>query len=85
MCQSWNWHSKRAETPFPCYDYGVINQKQMTTSQRMEKQFFLHFIRLVDEVQGKEKLKSQFHSSRKMYWMKQITNPRQKTDSLSRV
>jgi len=57
----------------------------MTAAQRLEKQFFLHFIRLVDEVQGKEKLKSQFHSSRKMYWMKQITNPRQKTDSLSRV
>jgi hypothetical protein len=57
----------------------------MTAAQRLEKQFFLNFIRLVDEVQGKEKLKSQFQSNPKSYWMKQITNPRQKSDSLSRV
>jgi O-acetylhomoserine/O-acetylserine sulfhydrylase-like pyridoxal-dependent enzyme len=57
----------------------------MTTSQRMERQFFLQFIRLVDEVQGKEKLKSQFHSNTRSHWVKQISNPRQKSDSLSRV
>ena len=57
----------------------------MTTSQRMEKQFFINFITLVNEVQGKRTLPSQVHSNRKSYWMKQISNPKQKKDSLSRV
>ena len=57
----------------------------MTTSQRMEKQFFLHFISLINEVQGKSKLSSQVYSSRKSTWVKQTQNPKQKTDALSRV
>ena len=57
----------------------------MTTAQRMEKQFFIEFIRLVDEVQGKSKLPSQIHSSRKSAWVKQTQNPKQKKDALSRV
>jgi hypothetical protein len=62
-----------------------VQSQGMTTAQRMEKQFFLHFIRLVDEVQGKKTLKSQVHSNRKSSWVKQISNPKQKSDSLSRV
>ena len=57
----------------------------MTTAQRMEKQFFKNFIVLIDEVQGKSKLPSQAYSTRKSAWVKQITNPRQKVDALSRV
>jgi hypothetical protein len=57
----------------------------MTVAQRMEKQFFLQFISLVNEVQGKQKLPSQVNSSRKSSWMKQISNPKQKTDALTRV
>jgi hypothetical protein len=51
----------------------------------MEKQFFLHFISLINEVQGKSKLSSQVYSSRKSTWVKQTQNPKQKTDALSRV
>jgi hypothetical protein len=51
----------------------------------MEKQFFINFITLINEVQGKSKLPSQVCSYRKSAWVKQITNPRQKVDALSRV
>jgi hypothetical protein len=62
-----------------------VQTQEMTTEQRMEKQFFMHFISLINEVQGKSKLPSQIHSNRKSSWMKQVTNPKQKTDALSRV
>jgi hypothetical protein len=51
----------------------------------MEKQFFIKFISLIDEVQGKSKLPSQINSTRKSAWVKQTQNPRQKKDALSRV
>ena len=57
----------------------------MTTAQRMEKQFFIKFITLIDEVQGKTKLPSQIKSNTKSTWIKQTQNPRQKKDALSRV
>ena len=57
----------------------------MTTSQKLEKAFLLKMFALVNEVQGKHKLPSQFHSNQKSTWMKQITNPKQKKDALSRV
>ena len=62
-----------------------VHSQGMTTSQRMEKQFFIHFIQLVNEVQGKQKLPSQIHSNRKSAWVKQNHNPRQKKDALSKV
>ena len=62
-----------------------VQSQGMTTSQRMEKQFFLHLFTLVNEVQGKSKLPSQINSSRKSTWVKQTQNPKQKTDALSRV
>ena len=61
-----------------------VHSQGMTTSQRMEKQFFLQFIALINEVQGKSKLPSQVRN-RKSTWVKQISNPKQKTDALSRV
>ncbi len=57
----------------------------MTTAQKLEKAFLLNVFALVNEVQGKYKLPSQFHSNSKSTWMKQITNPKQKKDALSRV
>jgi hypothetical protein len=64
---------------------GVHKTKGMTTAQRMEKQFFLHLITLVDEVQGKQKLPSQIYSNRKSTWVKQVSNPKAKKDALSCV
>jgi hypothetical protein len=58
----------------------------MTTAQRMERQFFISFIQLVNEVQSaKTKLPSQVKSYKKSVWVKQNHNPRQKVDALSRV
>ena len=57
----------------------------MTTAQRMEKQFFINFITLINEVQGKTKLPSQATGYRKSAWVKQVVNPKQKKDALSLV
>lgn len=58
----------------------------MTTAQRMERQFFISFIQLVNEVQSaKTQLPSQAKSYKKSAWVKQNHNPRQKVDALSRV
>ncbi len=62
-----------------------VQTQGMTAQQRMEKQFFLSFIALVNEVQGKQKLPSQVNSSRKSAWMKQVSNPKQKKDALALV
>jgi hypothetical protein len=51
----------------------------------MEKQFFINFISLINEVQGKSKLPSQIQSNRKSAWCKKVSNPRQKKDALTRV
>jgi hypothetical protein len=56
----------------------------MTTAQRMEKQFFLNLIALVNEVQGYSKLPSQV-KNRKSAWVKQIKNPRQDSSALALV
>jgi hypothetical protein len=57
----------------------------MTAAQRMEKQFFINFISLINEVQGKQKLPSQVGSYRKSAWVKQVQNPKQKKDALTLV
>ena len=62
-----------------------VQMNQMTAAQRMEKQFFLHFITLINEVQGKSKLPSQIQSNRKSAWVKQVSNPKQKSDALARI
>jgi len=51
----------------------------------MERQFFISFIELINEVQGKSKLPSQVNSHRKSYWVKKVSNPKQKKDALSAV
>ena len=62
-----------------------VQSQAMTTEQRMERQFFIHFIELINEVQGKQKLPSQVYSRRTSAWVKQTQNPKQKTDALTRV
>jgi hypothetical protein len=62
-----------------------VQSQAMTTAQRMERQFFIQFIALVNEVQGKTKLPSQIHSKKKSTWVKQISNPKAKKDALSRI
>ena len=57
----------------------------MTAAQRMEKQFFINFITLINEVQGKQKLPSQIVKNRKSAWVKQVQNPKQKKDALTLV
>ena len=54
----------------------------MTTQQRMEKQFFIHFISLINEVQGKQTLQSQIHSNKKSTWIKQTKSQRQDQSAL---
>jgi len=58
---------------------------QVTAAQRMEKQFFIQFITLVNEVQGKQKLPSQIQVNRKSAWCKKVSNPKQKKDALARI
>jgi len=77
-------HNPLTNTPIRAM-MNEVHSQGMTTEQRMEKQFFLHFISLIDEVQGKSKLPSQINSNRKSTWVKQTSNPKQKTDALSRV
>lgn len=62
-----------------------VQSQEMTTAQRMERQFFLQFISLVNEVQGKTKLPSQIHSNRKSTWVKKVSNPKPKKDALACV
>ena len=63
-----------------------VQSQGMTTAQRMERQFFISFIQLVNEVQSaKTKLPSQMKFRKKSVWVKQNHNPRQKVDALSRV
>lgn len=57
----------------------------MTTAQKLERHFFINFITLVNDVQGKSKLPSQLNSNRKSAWVKQTKSQKQKKDALSLV
>lgn len=57
----------------------------MSTSDRMERQFFLRFIALVNEVQGTTVLPSQIKVSKKSVWCKSTKQQKQKKDALSKV
>ena len=59
--------------------------RNVTTAQRMEKQFFLNLIRLVNEVQGKQTLPSQVAAKKKSTWVKQTKSQKQKKDALASV
>jgi len=57
----------------------------MTTSQKMEKYFLLNLISLIDEVQGKTKLPSQFNQKNKSVFKKQIKSQKQDQSALANV
>jgi hypothetical protein len=57
----------------------------MSTADRMERQFFINLISLVNEVQGKVILPSQMNEKKKSAWIKQTSNPRQRKDALALV
>lgn len=62
-----------------------VQMNQMTTAQRMEKKFFINFIQLVNEVQSAKTILPSQVRNRKSAWVKQVQNPKQKADALSRV
>ena len=59
--------------------------RKVTTAQRMERQFFIRMIELVNEVQGKTKLPSQINYKVKSTWIKQTKNPKQDKSALASV
>ena len=63
-----------------------VHSQGMTTAQRMEKQFFIKMIALVNEIQSdKTILKSQSGSYRKSAWCKTIKTPKQDQSALASV
>jgi hypothetical protein len=57
----------------------------MTTREKMEKYFLLNLISLIDEVQGKTKLPSQFNQKNKSVFKKQIKSIKQDQSALANV
>ena len=57
----------------------------MTTSQKMEKYFLLNLISLIDEVQGKTKLPSQFTQKKRSAYHKQIKSQKQDQSAFANV
>ncbi len=63
-----------------------MNQgSNLSTAEKLEKAFYLNLIRLVDEVQGNVKLKSQFTIKQKSAWVKQTKSQKVKKDALTKV
>lgn len=62
-----------------------VQSQGMTAQQRMEKQFFIHFIALINEVQGKQKLPSQINSNKRSAWVKQIKSTKQDQSALASI
>jgi hypothetical protein len=57
----------------------------MTTREKMEKYFLLNLISLIDEVQGKTKLPSQFTQKNRSAYQKQIKSIKQDQSALANV
>jgi len=62
-----------------------VQSQGMTTSQKMEKYFFLNLISLVNEVQGKTKLPSQFNQKNKSAYNKQIKSIKQDKSAFASI
>jgi len=58
---------------------------ELTTREKMEKYFLLNLISLIDEVQGKTKLPSQFNQKNKSVFKKQIKSIKQDQSALANV
>ena len=59
--------------------------KAMTTSQKLEKAFLIQCFALINEVQGKTKLPSQFNQNNKSAYNKQIKSIKQDKSALANV
>ena len=57
----------------------------MTTSQKLEKAFLIQCFALINEVQGKTKLPSQFNQNNKSVYNKQIKSIKQDKSALANV
>ena len=57
----------------------------MTTQEKMEKYFLLNLISLIDEVQGKTKLPSQFTQKNKSAYNKQIKSQKQDKSAFASI
>jgi predicted RNA-binding protein YlxR (DUF448 family) len=57
----------------------------LTTAQKLERHFYVELIRLVDEVQGNYKLKSQIKTKQRSAWCKSTKAQKAKKDALSKV
>ena len=57
----------------------------MTTSQKLEKAFLIQCFALINEVQGKTKLPSQFNQNNKSAYNKQIKSIKQDKSALANV
>ncbi len=55
----------------------------MSTSDKLERAFYLNLIRLVNEVQGNTKLQSQMSYKQKSAWVKQTKAQKTKKDALT--
>ena len=63
-----------------------MNQgSNLSTSDKLEKAFYLNLIRLVDEVQGNVKLQSQVRTKQRSAWVKQTKTQKVKKDALTKV
>jgi hypothetical protein len=57
----------------------------MTTSQKLEKAFLTKCFALINEVQGKTKLPSQFNQNKRSAYHKQIKSIKQDKSALANV
>ena len=74
-------------TPFHAMIRGPkqTNTEGMTTSQKLEKAFLTKCFALINEVQGKTKLPSQFNQNKRSAYNKQIKSIKQDKSALANV
>ena len=61
------------------------NTKGMTTSQKLEKAFLTKCFALINEVQGKTKLPSQFNQNKRSAYNKQIKSQKQDQSAFASI
>ena len=72
-------------TPFHAMIRGQTNTEGMTTSQKLEKAFLTKCFALINEVQGKTKLPSQFNQKNKSAYNKQIKSQKQDQSAFASI
>ena len=74
-------------TPFHAMIRGPkqTNTEGMTTSQKLEKAFLTKCFALINEVQGKTKLPSQFNQNKRSAYNKQIKSQKQDQSAFASI